>query len=319
MSWIAIPASAIFLSTYGAGLLPVTYIGAAVAGAASSAALSAALRRRPLVTVALRVLVRHLGRAGGGVGAAGERPPMGLVRAPGAGADRRTRWASCCSWARPGCSSTSAPSRRCTPGSSPGSRSASSPVALAAPPLLELLGGTEHLVLGAAAAGGLWLGLLTVIRHQFRAELSGVDLDEAVDQGRGTDLGRPAAAPVRRPDRRVPDAVRGGEPVARLPRVRARHRALRGQPGPGPVHQPVHGHRLRGRHRVPAPDRRAAPAPVRASLRAHRQPERRPRHRGRGGRAVVAPGIRGHRGVRAHRRRHASPTSCSPTAPPAPR
>ena len=57
MSWIAIPASAIFLSTYGAGLLPVTYIGAAVAGAASSAALSAALRRRPLVTVALRVLV----------------------------------------------------------------------------------------------------------------------------------------------------------------------------------------------------------------------------------------------------------------------
>ncbi len=35
-------------------------------------------------------------------------------------------------------------------------------------------------MLGAAAAGGLWLGLLTVIRHQFRAELSGVDLDEAV-------------------------------------------------------------------------------------------------------------------------------------------
>ena len=44
-------------------------------------------------------------------------------------------------------------------------------------------------MLGAAAAGGLWLGLLTVIRHQFRAELSGVDLDEAVDQGRGTDAG----------------------------------------------------------------------------------------------------------------------------------
>ena len=37
-------------------------------------------------------------------------------------------------------------------------------------------------MLGAAAAGGLWLGLLTVIRHQFRAELSGVDLDEAVDK-----------------------------------------------------------------------------------------------------------------------------------------
>ena len=33
MSWILIPASAVFLSTYGADLLPVTYLGAAVAGA----------------------------------------------------------------------------------------------------------------------------------------------------------------------------------------------------------------------------------------------------------------------------------------------
>ncbi len=55
-AWIAIPASAIFLETYGSGLLPVTYIGAAVAGAAASALLGAALRRRPLVSVAMRIL-----------------------------------------------------------------------------------------------------------------------------------------------------------------------------------------------------------------------------------------------------------------------
>lgn len=55
-AWIAIPASAIFLESYGSGLLPLTYIGAAVAGAATSAALSAAVRRRPLVSVAMTML-----------------------------------------------------------------------------------------------------------------------------------------------------------------------------------------------------------------------------------------------------------------------
>ena len=55
-AWIAIPASAIFLASYGSGLLPLTYIGAAVAGAATSAALSAAVRRRPLVSVAMTML-----------------------------------------------------------------------------------------------------------------------------------------------------------------------------------------------------------------------------------------------------------------------
>ena len=55
-AWIAIPASAIFLDTYGSGLLPLTYIGAAVAGAATSAALGVAVRTRPLVSVAMRVL-----------------------------------------------------------------------------------------------------------------------------------------------------------------------------------------------------------------------------------------------------------------------
>jgi hypothetical protein len=55
-AWITIPASAIFLSAYGSELLPVTYIGAAVAGVVSSMALAAALRRRPLSAVATSVL-----------------------------------------------------------------------------------------------------------------------------------------------------------------------------------------------------------------------------------------------------------------------
>src|SRR4029079_19325653 len=49
-AWVMIPASAMFLDVYGPGLLPYTYIGAAVAGIAGSAALAAALRRRPLVS-----------------------------------------------------------------------------------------------------------------------------------------------------------------------------------------------------------------------------------------------------------------------------
>ena len=55
-AWIAIPASTIFLETYGSGLLPLTYIGAAVAGATASASLGVALRRRPLVSVAMGIL-----------------------------------------------------------------------------------------------------------------------------------------------------------------------------------------------------------------------------------------------------------------------
>ena len=56
-AWIAIPASAIFIETYGSGLLPLTYIGAAVAGAVASASLGIALRRRPLVSVAISILI----------------------------------------------------------------------------------------------------------------------------------------------------------------------------------------------------------------------------------------------------------------------
>ena len=54
--WVAIPASAIFLESYGAGLLPVTYLGAALAGGIASASLTVALRRHALVTVAAKSL-----------------------------------------------------------------------------------------------------------------------------------------------------------------------------------------------------------------------------------------------------------------------
>lgn len=56
VAWILIPASAIFLAAYGSELLPATYIGAAVAGVVSSTLLSAAVRRRPLSSVATMTL-----------------------------------------------------------------------------------------------------------------------------------------------------------------------------------------------------------------------------------------------------------------------
>ena len=56
VAWITIAASAIFLEAYGSGALPFTYIGAAIAGALASAALTRALRGRSLVSVAKRVL-----------------------------------------------------------------------------------------------------------------------------------------------------------------------------------------------------------------------------------------------------------------------
>ena len=55
-AWILIPASAIFLAAYGPELLPVTYIGAAVAGGVSSVLLGSASHRRPVADVAIRVL-----------------------------------------------------------------------------------------------------------------------------------------------------------------------------------------------------------------------------------------------------------------------
>ncbi|HKY16055.1 MAG TPA: hypothetical protein VJM33_14105 [Microthrixaceae bacterium] len=56
VSWMAVSATSLFLEEYGSGALPVTYIGAAVAGAAATALMSRTLRTRPLSTVAVRTL-----------------------------------------------------------------------------------------------------------------------------------------------------------------------------------------------------------------------------------------------------------------------
>ena len=56
IAWVLVPATTTFLDVYGSGLLPVTYIGAAVAGVATTAGLNAAFGRRPLAAVAARVL-----------------------------------------------------------------------------------------------------------------------------------------------------------------------------------------------------------------------------------------------------------------------
>lgn len=55
-AWILVPSTAVFLDTFGSGLLPVTYIGAAFAGVGATGALAAAFRRRPLASVATTVL-----------------------------------------------------------------------------------------------------------------------------------------------------------------------------------------------------------------------------------------------------------------------
>ncbi len=57
IAWITVPANTIFLQTYGSGLLPVTYILSAGVGAVASVLLARALRRRPLATVAMRVMI----------------------------------------------------------------------------------------------------------------------------------------------------------------------------------------------------------------------------------------------------------------------
>ncbi len=125
-AWILIPASAIFLEAYGSELLPVTYIGAALAGVVSSTLLAAAFRRRPLASVATTTLAGlAVALLASWLVLATTDAELGLVRAARARPDRSCRSASS-SWSvRPACSSTSACSRRSTRGSSPASRSAS--------------------------------------------------------------------------------------------------------------------------------------------------------------------------------------------------
>jgi hypothetical protein len=55
-AWITVSATSIFLRSFGSDALPVTYVGAALAGITATALLTRALRTRPLSTVAVRVL-----------------------------------------------------------------------------------------------------------------------------------------------------------------------------------------------------------------------------------------------------------------------
>jgi HEAT repeat protein len=74
VAWVTIPATAIFVEHYGASQLPWTYIGAAATGVVVSVALSAAFRRRPLVSVTIVVtfgLAAALGVAYVGLEASG--------------------------------------------------------------------------------------------------------------------------------------------------------------------------------------------------------------------------------------------------------
>lgn len=175
MSWLLVGASTIFLDTYGSGLLPVTYVGAALAGVASSAALTAAFRTKSLVTVARQALI------GLSVVLAGSwlllwlagadwvsfallvvipiMIPVGfmfLVGQAGMLLDVRA---------------LKALYARVIAGFALGFVTGG----LAGPLLLEVLGRTEHLLATAAAAAGLWLLLLGVTRRQFGAELSQAD------------------------------------------------------------------------------------------------------------------------------------------------
>ena len=87
---------------------------------------------------------------------------------------------------------------------------------LAGPRLLTALGGTENLLAAAALASGVFLVLVVATRRSFPAELANVEVGRR--RARPADAPRPVAQPLRRADRGVPDAVRGGEPVARFSR-----------------------------------------------------------------------------------------------------
>jgi hypothetical protein len=60
VAFLVVPASAVFLHTYGAGALAYAYIAVAVAGVAVSSALSVAQRRMPLGRLALSVLALYV-------------------------------------------------------------------------------------------------------------------------------------------------------------------------------------------------------------------------------------------------------------------
>lgn len=184
-AWIAIPASAIFLEVYGSGLLPLTYVGAAVAGAATSASLAVALRRRPLVSVAMQVLVVlavglvmswllmwRLGTHWLSFALLVLVPivvPVGfmlIVAQAGMLLDVRT---------------LKSLYARVIAGFALGFVTGG----VAGPPLLKVLARAEHLLAGGAAAAGMFVFLVSMTRRNFATELS------VVGHGGGHDIERP--------------------------------------------------------------------------------------------------------------------------------
>jgi len=175
VAWITIPGSAIFLDTYGSGLLPVTYLGAAAAGATATALLGRALRHRPLASVAMRVL------AG-----------MALLLS----ASWALLWRFSADWVsfallvlvpilvpvgfvfvvgQAGMLLDVRALKALYPRVIAGFALGFVAGGFVGPPLLALLGRTEHLLAAAAGAAVLFLMLVRATRRGFRAELSSVD------------------------------------------------------------------------------------------------------------------------------------------------
>ena len=183
LAWITIPASTIFLTAYGADLLPVTYIGAACAGALASASLIGAFRRRPLAEVATRVLVGVVGGAAGGVvDARSQRDGAGSPSPCWSWCPSSCRWASSSSSARPACCSTSGRSRRSYARVVAGFALGVVSGGLAGPPLLDVLGGTEDLVAAAAAATALLLALVVTARRRYPTSSRSIEHDAVASE-----------------------------------------------------------------------------------------------------------------------------------------
>jgi HEAT repeat protein len=182
IAWILIPASAIFLEAYGSKLLPVTYIGAGVAGMATSAVLTAAFRRRPLASVATVVLGGlsiFLVAAWSVLSAASAdwvafallvlAPiviPVGFLFVVGqAGELFDVR-------------SLKALYARVVAGFALGFVAGG----LAGPPLLSALGATENLLVAAAGAAALFFALVLVTRRSYPDELARIERPDVGDE-----------------------------------------------------------------------------------------------------------------------------------------
>ncbi|MEP7056073.1 MAG: hypothetical protein ABI912_12600, partial [Actinomycetota bacterium] len=178
ITWIQVPSSAIFLSAYGSRLLPVTYVGAAVIGAAATTMMVRAMRRRSLVSIAVGLLP-VIACALAAAWAALWRleldevafallvivpilVPMGFVFLVGqAGALYDVREL-----------------KRLYPRVIAGFAAGAIVGGLAAPLLLSLFGRTEHLLLAGAVAALLLLLTVRLTRHRFSSELSVVQSSE---------------------------------------------------------------------------------------------------------------------------------------------